>query len=411
MVKTLHPIDTISSRISQADDRVVRLVRAENGAANGRDLAPLDPAAATARALAEPLDFPPLIAAIVPGDRVAIVVDAAIPYAAAIVRGVVDELHRAGIDDDAISIVTTGSEFGQRCRDDLENSASSAIRSVTHDPDDETNLCFLGIPKKREPLLVNRTIYDADVVLPIGCARIDNCGAYDGLFPSFAGAEAVDRFRTPARHESDAARADMLRETNEAGWLIGAPLVIQVVPGAGDTVASVVAGDPQAVAERTAELCRDQWLFASPQRASLVVANISGPAAAQTWNNIGRALAAAERLVAEDGAIAVCSNLGEPPGESLGRLIGSSDLDAAERKISHDHAKDSWTAWRLARALQRGPVYFLSQLDADTVEDMGMAPIADIDELARLATRRERCIVLDDAQHAVAIVEGEVDER
>jgi nickel-dependent lactate racemase len=356
LVKTLHPIDTISSRISQADDRVVRLARVVETERHGRQSSLLDPALATARALAEPLGFPPLAAAVVPGDHVAIVVDTAVPCAAAVVRGVVDELHRSGINDDAISIVTTYAEFGQRCRDELENAAGSAIHSVTHDPHDETNLCFLGLPKKREPLLVNRTIYDADIVLPIGCARLDNRGAYDVLFPSFAGAEAVDRYRTPARHDSDAAHADMLRETNEAGWLIGAPLVIQVVPGAGETVASVVAGDPQAVAKRSAELCREQWSLASPQRASLVVAILGGPAAAQTWENVGRALAAAERLVAEEGAIAICSNLDEPPGESLGRLIGSSDLYAAERRISHDHAADSWPAWRLARALQRGSV-------------------------------------------------------
>ena len=103
--------------------------------------------------------------------------------------------------------------------------------------------------------------------------------------------------------------------------------------------------------------------------------------------------------------------LDEPPGQSLGRLIGSSDLAAARRRISHEHSDDSWPAWQLARALQRGPVYFLSQLDADTVEEMGLAPVADVDELVRLASRHESCIVLDDAQHAVATVDGEDDER
>ena len=41
------------------------------------------------------------------------------------------------------------------------------------------------------------------------------------------------------------------------------------------------------------------------------------------------------------------------------------------------------------------------------MEDMGLAPIADIDELARLAGRHESCIVLDDSQHVVATVAGE----
>jgi hypothetical protein len=49
-------------------------------------------------------------------------------------------------------------------------------------------------------------------------------------------------------------------------------------------------------------------------------------------------------------------------------------------------------------------------LDPETVEDMGMAPVAGIEELLRLTRRHESYIVLDDAQHALASVIGEEDE-
>ena len=61
----------------------------------------------------------------------------------------------------------------------------------------------------------------------------------------------------------------------------------------------------------------------------------------------------------------------------------------------------------MARALQRGPVYFLSQLQSDTVEDMGMAPVESVEEIARLASRHESYIVLEDAQHAIPSVLAE----
>jgi hypothetical protein len=141
-----------------------------------------------------------------------------------------------------------------------------------------------------------------------------------------------------------------------------------------------------------------------------VIATVTGGTETQNWQNIGRALAAAERLVADDGAIAICSNLDDPPGQSLGRLIGADDLADTERQLLHDHSADSWAAWQLVRALQRGPVYFLSQLDPETVEDMGMAPVAGIEELLRLTRRHESYIVLDDAQHVLASVIGEDDE-
>jgi hypothetical protein len=143
----------------------------------------------------------------------------------------------------------------------------------------------------------------------------------------------------------------------------------------------------------------------------LFVATITGGDASQTWANVARALETAERVVEEGGAVAICTNLAEPPGHSLGRLIGDPDLDVAARKISHDHDADSWPAWRLARALQRGPVYLLSQLPAETVEDMGVAPVESVDDLVRLASRHESFLVVPDAQHAVVSVEGEDDER
>jgi nickel-dependent lactate racemase len=409
LVKSLHPIGEISNSLSLDCDRCVRLERGA-GAKSREQSTSLDPTAAVLEALAQPLDYPPLSAGIVPGDRVAIALDEAVPCGPEIVRGIVQSLRSAGVDNDGISIVTRDAETGRRCRADLAAHGQNGIALVEHNPEDERELCLVGVTKKHGPLVINRTIFDADVVLPVGVARSGDSGVYDSLFPRFSNTETIERFRVPANLGSDAFHADRARETDEAGWLIGAPLVIEVVPGANESVAHVVAGEPHAVAQRVALLVELQWQRRSASRAGLVIATVTGGAETQNWQNIGRALAAAERLVADDGAIAICSNLDEPPGQSLGRLIGADDLADTERQLLRDHSADSWAAWQLARALQRGPVYFMSQLDSETVEDMGMAPVAGVEELVRLARRHERYILLEDSQHAVTSVIGEEHE-
>jgi nickel-dependent lactate racemase len=402
LVKTLHPIADISNLVRDSDRRV-RLERG-SGAVKQERLSSTDVAKAVLEALAEPLDYPPLSASVVPGDRIAIALDEAVPCGPEIVRGIVESLNRAGIDNDGISVVTRDAESSRLCSAELTKDGQTALAFVVHDPDDENELCLVGVTKKHGPLVVNRTIFDADVVLPVGLARSGDSGVYDSLFPRFSNAETIERFRTPASMNSETSHADRVRETDEAGWLIGAPLVIEVVPGADGTVAHVVAGEAHTVANEVQGLVHEQWTAWSPQRASLIIATITGGAAAQNWENVGRALAAAEQLVADEGAIAICSNLDQPPGESLGRLVGSDDLEDTERRILRDHAADSWAAWQLARALQRGPVYFLSQLPSDTIEDMGMAPVESLEEIARLASRHESYIVLEDAQHAITSV-------
>jgi nickel-dependent lactate racemase len=189
--------------------------------------------------------------------------------------------------------------------------------------------------------------------------------------------------------------------------MLGVPMAMLVVPGARGSIAEVVAGEPRAVVKRTQRLCQRQWSYRVAQRASLVVATVTGGPLEQTWDNVARALAAAQRLVDDDGAVAICTALDRPPGKSLSRLLGNDDLARVEHKAHNDHAPDSWAAWQLAQALNRGPVYFLSQLDDETVEDLGLAPVADVEELVRLASRHESCIVLDDSQYSLVTVNDE----
>jgi len=368
----------------------------------------LDASEVVMASLAEPVDFPPLASAMVPGDRVAIALDEAVPCAASVVRGAVEAFRYAGVEMQDIAIVTAESETSQLCREQFAAIGSQLPQFVVHDPTDRGNLCLAGTTKRREPLLVNRTIFDADVVLPVGLARLGMGSVYDSLFPRFSDVETQQRYRTPTNLASAACVDEQVHETDEAGWLIGAPLVMQVIAGHSERIAHVVAGDARAVARRSEALCRARWSLHSPQRVSLVIAVVTGGAQAQRWENVGRALAMAEKVVAEGGAIAICSNLDRPPGASLGRLMGCNDLEKAERCILHDHHADSWPAWQLARALQRGPVYLLSQLEASLVEELGLAPVADVSEIVRLASRYESFVLVEDSQHAMVTVAGEL---
>jgi nickel-dependent lactate racemase len=418
VVKALHPLTAISPRIELAPNRRVDIRHELNGSAEAGPapreptaIAPIvDTAAAVFRALDEPLHFPPLSQGVVPGDRLAIAVDESVPCLAGIVRGTIDAAIVAGIEPDAISVVATDGATLDAVRAELKHGASDGIQFVIHDPADEANLCFAGTIVKGERLRVNRAIFEADIVLPIGCARLSengDGGIFNSLYPRFSDAETIGRFRMPAHLETAKGQAAARRRIEEAGWVLGVPMVIEVVPGGEGSVAEVAVGEARAVAEYCERKCRQRWSFQAGQRASLVIATVTGSPAEQNWGNIGRALAAAERVVEVGGAIVICSDLEAPLGPTLGHLVGNSDWESYERGARSDKEVDSWPAWQLVRALQRGPVYFLSQLEEELVEEMGLAPLTDFDQLARLASRHESCIVLDDAQYAVATVADE----
>ena len=248
---------------------------------------------------------------------------------------------------------------------------------------------------------MNRKLCDADVVLPIGLTTVgldqQQCDKYGGLFPHYCDEETIARYRDCKQADSAKHGENRRREIDESGWLLGAGMTVQVVPGAGGTVAAVLAGEPSAVAQAATEKYRQVWSRPVAARGDLVIATITGPTGEQSWDNFARALAAAQSVLEPGGAIAICSELANAPGPSLRRLLGSEDYARLERKLQRDRFADSRTALLVCRALEQGPIYLLSQLDANVVEGLGLAPIASDAELLRLAKSYRSTVVLEDA--------------
>lgn len=361
----------------------------------------VEAACAVVDSLAEPLEFPPLESALVPGDRVAIAVGRNLPQITEIMKGAICAFQSAGIESSAIAVVLDDSSYESSLVGQL-----GEARIAMHHPADPSQLCFAGLTSAGRELRINRQLYEADFVLPLTCARHhdehDERGVFDGLFPRFADEETIRRFRQLDSWTSASRNEALAKETAEAGWLIGAPLVVEVVPQRGDLVAAVLAGDPQAVAEEAQRRCRCIWAREYAEPASLVVAIVGGERREQTWDNLARALAAAAKVAGDDAAVAVVCDVDLPLGKSLSRLLRADDREIVRRKLAGDTSDDNWCAWELIQALDRGPVYLLSGLDAEKVEELGVAPIANKEELGRLVSRSSSCIVLEDAQHVMA---------
>jgi len=187
-------------------------------------------------------------------------------------------------------------------------------------------------------------------------------------------------------------------------------LAVVLVPGDDGQILHVLAGRRDLVAESAMTLCNAAWATTIANQADLVIAAITGPPGEQTWDNVGRALAAALAVVADDGAIIVCSTLSEPPGAALQLVAGEPDFLSATREIGRTSSPDAIPALWLIRAVEASRVYFVSDLSEGDVEALGMIPVPDAEDVARLASRYRFCVVLANAQRAVVTLEeSEVD--
>jgi nickel-dependent lactate racemase len=378
----------------------------------GSEQAPLgDPAAAVMAALAEPLEYPPLVKTTTPGDRVVIVLAPGLPQVAEVTAAVVDALLGSAVDADGITIlrsdVDTGADDPLRL---IPRAAATRIRILSHDPTNRRNLAYLAASEGGEPILLNRLLTDADVVLPVGCTQRERAAGYFGIhtviYPEFSDLPTQARFRKHDRFIGNGHHRELQQEVNHVAWLLGVNFSLQVVPSGGDGILHVVAGQSDVVRRRCRELYRAAWSRTVAQRASLVVVALEGPRQ-QTWENLGSVIENATQLVEEGGAIAVCCDLAAAPGPALQRLVGAASREDAVRHIRRDNPRDALPALQLARTLQSKRIYLLSRLDAGLVEDLDMIPIAAADELARLVQRSKSCLVLANAVHAMVQVENE----
>jgi nickel-dependent lactate racemase len=363
-----------------------------------------DPAAATAAALESPLDLPPIALALTPDDRIVLALDTDTPQASQVAAGAVHALLAAGAEPQQIVVVLSHSPSAEDAAPFLSNPRFGEVQVEVHDPDDASGLCYLASTEENHPLYLNRRVVEADFVLPIGPLRLASSfgyfGSWGGLFPAFADRATRERYQAPGALKS-AAAGQLTKEADEAAWLLGVQFVVQVVPGPGDRVLEVLAGSAAAVRQRGEQLCDKAWRRPIPRRANLVVAAISGGPEQQTWENFGRALYAASQAVAENGVIALCTQLRRTPGPALQRMAGLEDFASKQHAVERQTTFDAQAASLLAELLEKKRVYLLSDLEEETVEDLGLAHVESEAEIARLSRQHRSCILLGDAQYAM----------
>lgn len=362
------------------EERVVATWRGPEG---------LDPSglvAAVEGALERPVDFPPFRQMFVPGDRVAIAFDPSIPQAGPVLDAMVRSLGRSGVGPETITIVTPTAMSGGG--GPVEPGAAAEV----HDPEDRARIAYLASTREGRRVYLNRSITDADVVVPVGLLRHDVDLGYRGpwsvLFPGLSDRPTMRSMRSSAGAgaEADRGRREArLEESSEVGWLLGAQFHLGIVPAAAG-VLEVIAGRDGAVRERGIAAVEEGWSMRAPERAELVVAGVGGPGLPATLEDLAAALETAAGLVRRGGRIVVLSRADGPIGPALQRLSTVDDAGEAVAALRGlEEADDFAIAARIAHAAAWADLFVASGLEAEVAEGLLIAPLERPEQARRLA--------------------------
>jgi nickel-dependent lactate racemase len=237
------------------------------------------------RALAEPLDCPPLSASLRPGDSVVILVeDHTRPTPTAdLLPPVLEALAQAGVKDADITIMITHGTHRLSTDQEVERivgaGPSRRHRIVQHRCDEQDNQVYVGLTSRGTPVWVNRLVLEADHRIGIGYIGPSPYAGYSGgwklIVPGVAALDTINAnhsmvplgFRRPGWVELPT-RLDI----DEAAAMVGMDMVLDVVLCQDERLAGAFAGTPAAVFRAGLALSRRVYEVDCPGGLDIAVA-------------------------------------------------------------------------------------------------------------------------------------------
>jgi nickel-dependent lactate racemase len=365
-----------------------------------------DPRAAVLAALDHPARYEPLRRALTPDDRVTVVIDERLPRFVDLLTGLLEHVTSAGVRAENVTLVSPPGVPHQGWLDDLPDEFED-VRLESHDPTDRKKLAYLATTKGGRRVYLSRAAVEADQLVVLAGRRYDPVFGYAGpetiLFPTLGDEATRNEAAGPGSDEVPGHDPWPMRgEALEVCWLLGAPFMVQVVEGEGETVAGVVAGLAETAVDGE-KLLDARWRGTVDLPAQTVVATMSGDPARQGFADMARALTCAARVVEPDGRIVLLCRANPELGEGAAILRQTEEPHRAIKRLSERKPADLIAALQWAKAASRAKIYMLSGLEQETAEELFATPLDHPGQAQRLLDAEGGCVVVPDAHKSMIV--------
>ena len=212
--------------------------------------------------------FPAFREIVFPEDTLAIAIGEGIPRIAEIVASVINYIQtytEIAIED--ITIVfpnETTASIESQLKELLDEFVFSTLTFEVHNPAISEELAYLTATQEGDPIRINKTLVDSDVVLPI-CSNMPEplfgyAGFFHDLFPLYTETETILRFRANLDMES------LKRDSAEAANMLGVQYILKVTPANGEAIHNITAGDIFTLQNSVPSIATGNWSHAMSER-------------------------------------------------------------------------------------------------------------------------------------------------
>jgi hypothetical protein len=343
--------------------------------------------------------------AVVPDDRIVIVVDDTIPQFVELLQTLLAELVLIGVAPAAITLLVPQTSATQPWLDELPDELDE-VQLERHDPADAKKHCYLASTTEGRRVYMNRTLAEADVALVLGGRRFDPVhggvagGAELQLFPTYSNSETQTEIQKLL--EDDDNLDDVLEEAKAVTMFLGLPYFVQVLEGPNDTVAEVLFGLPPSTSdgeERQIALWERRILS---DDAHLAIVTISGTKRVN-FADVSAAIQSARDLLAPDAPIVLLCDVAPELDSEAQRIVRADNAEeAAKSLVAVAGEGNNLAALQWSLAANNHPIFIKSNWPDNTVEDLFASPIQSVEEVQKLIDRSNRVAVIPNA-HLVCV--------
>ncbi len=373
-----------------------------------------DVPAAVAAAVAQPVNSPPLRELAKPGDRVCIVftdVTRASPDAL-LVPPLLAELETAGVCDKDITLLCgIGMHRASTPEEKVAKLGQAVInryRVIDGEPQNPAALVDLGTTDTGIPLSVNRTAYEADLLIATGIVEPHQYAGYSGGRKTLAvgaageamiaythGAHMVDH---PGTRLGRTEGNPFHQAITEAARRAGLRFIVNVVQDDRKRVVCVRAGEPEATFNELVAFARTLYEVPVPQQYDVAVAGAGYPKDANLYQASRAAsyLFFAPTAVVKPGGFYITP---APCGEGAGEGVGEQRFlkamqDAPSIQFILDDARQNGyppgqqRAFVMAKVLEQNDVIIVGAQDPGLIRSAKFLAAPTMDAAFRLVADR-----------------------
>lgn len=317
-----------------------------------------------------------------------------------LVPPILEELNKAGVADDKITVVFGLGYHRAHTRDEMKKLVGEEVykrvKCIDHD---RHNCVYLGDTSRGTPIWVFEPVTKADLIIGTGNLDFHYKAGYSGgdkaLMPGVCSKKTVQAnhvmmIRTgtmPGKADGNPMREDI----EEVGRMAGVKFIVNAVLNTGKEIVACVSGHPVKAHREGCKYIDQMYKCLIPQKADIVIASPGGHPKDINLYQAQKGFENASYAVKDGGIIILLAKCGEMLGEETFEdwMFRAKSVDDPVNWVQKEFVLGGHKAVVICMVLQKKKSYLVSEIPEDMTRKCFFEPAKSVEAALETALREQ----------------------